>query len=97
MMVQRISRTEELALPVFNNHIEAVEYFRNRYGDAFVLDAEGAADGETIYFYVLILDKAEWTKGKQHMQDHGYISGTDFLQSFQSIQISATGTIHIDY
>ena len=97
MMVQRISREDEANIPVFNSHIEAIDYFRSQYGDAFTVETESAADGETIYYCSLILDKTAWEKGKQHMQKHGYISGIDFLKSFQSIQISATGAVHIDH
>jgi thiamine biosynthesis lipoprotein ApbE len=45
----------------------------------------------------MVIDKDAWMKGQKQMQDHGYIVGTDFINSYQSIQISATGTIHIDH
>lgn len=97
MMVQRISREEEAELPVFKSYNEARAFFLNRYGDNFMLEDVETFDDETIYFCILVIDKEAWMKGQKQMQDHGYIVGTDFINSYQSIQISATGAIHIDY
>ena len=97
MMVQPISREEEAALPVFNSYNEARAFFLNRYGDNFMLENVETFDDETIYFCILILDKDAWIKGHQKLQEHGYVLGSEFLHSYQSIQISATGSIHIVY
>lgn len=97
MMVKPISREEEAALPVFKSYNEARAFFLNRYGDNFMLENVETFDDETIYFCILILDKDAWVKGCKQLQDHGYIIGTDFINSYQPIQISDKGSIHIVY
>lgn len=94
-MRQAITREEEQSIPEFNSHDEARKWFKGKYGNAFMLTEAEEIGDEKCFFYVLILDWTEYEKGQKEMEETGYISGTAYLRSRQSIQIMESGRVHI--
>lgn len=95
MGIQKISREEEARIPQFDSHEEAREWFKARYGDAFMMTDSEYIGGQKCYFYYLILDPEAFHKGQKEMQENGYSAGLAFMKSYQSIQIMQDGSVHI--
>lgn len=52
-----VSRKEAVNLPVFKNHKEAIDYFKKRSGERFLVTySREIFDPHTIYFCYLMLD-----------------------------------------
>lgn len=94
-MTQKISRKDEETIPQFHSHEEARKWFKEKYGNDFMLTDVEEIGEETCYFYVLILDRSEHEKGQLELKEKGYLVGTEFLNSYQSIEIMESGFVHI--
>ena len=94
-MAQKISRKDEETIPQFHSHEEARQWFKEKYGDDFMMTDSEEIGGEKCYFYTLILDRAKYEKGHRELVEKGYIIGTEHLNSYQSIEIMESGFIHI--
>lgn len=92
-----ISREEEVKIPEFNNHDEARQWFKAKYGDNFVLTDSEQIDDRKCYFYFLILDKAAFEAGQKELLENGYMvaNAKQYMFSHQPIQIFDDGSIHI--
>lgn len=77
------------------NHQSAREYFKKIYGKHFVLVDVDTIDGEKIYLYHLVLDEKKYKEGREKLLKGEIIFGTDYLFSYQPIEISEDGTVHI--
>lgn len=95
MRTQKITREEEVTIPLFHSHEEAKKWFEDRYGKDFILTGTDYVGEEMCYFYYLILDWEEYKKGRAQLQKTGRLTGFDFLYSHQPIQIMESGSIHI--
>lgn len=99
-MNRGISRTEEANIPKFNSHDEARAYFKEKYGDNFMMMDSAIIDGMKLYFYDLILNKEAYIlmqeKKRQSpiMLDTSTITEEMFFSS-QRIEIFENGNIHI--
>lgn len=91
-----ISRNEEFELPSFKNHNEARRYFRDKYGDNFLLTGiQNQLDGK-IYFYKLILNENVFREMNEELNNNGFCAMTDErMFCTQDIQIFSDGSIHI--
>ncbi|RFU65470.1 hypothetical protein [Peribacillus glennii] len=96
MAAQKITKEEEIKLPVFNSHLDAVKHFKNKYGDDFVLKSQGEKNGEKIYIYVLLLDKEAFKEGQEKLARFEMVP-PEFTNSFQSIEIMENGDLRIAY
>lgn len=98
-MIKKITREEEAQIPAFQSHQEARDWFKRKYKDAFMLTDSDDTGDEKWYFYDLILDRKKYEEGRWHIQTPPKSVKTryalDFLTSYQSIQISEQGHIHI--
>ncbi|OMP68450.1 hypothetical protein [Domibacillus epiphyticus] len=97
MAHHKITEEEESNLPMFNNHQEASEYFKTQYGDDFILKSSKEIDGETVYVYVLVVDREAYKRGQEKLARFEIVQGTEFTDSFQSINISENGDIFITH
>lgn len=94
--MKRISREEENAIPRYNNYLDMCEYFKVRYGKAFVFAKTDRIDGLRCYFHHLILDEQTYRKGLEELEQNGYLTDSlAFLDSYQSIEILENGALHI--
>ena len=50
----KISRQAESEIPEFSSHELAREYFKNRYGNHFVMMSSEVIGDEKVYFYSII-------------------------------------------
>lgn len=91
----KISRNEEANLPDFSSHEMARKYFKNKYGDRFVMTNSEILDGMKIYFYSLILDNEIFEDGQKKIGKGDPVHGLDFMNSYQPIEIWEDGRIHI--
>ncbi|OIK04559.1 hypothetical protein [Bacillus sp. MUM 13] len=98
-MHQRITEADDQELPAFENSEEASAYFKEKYGDDFILKSSKEINGEQIDVYVLVLDREafrngeeKWAKAHQEI-----IEESDFTSSFQSIGIGRNGEVYIAY
>ncbi|WP_432356087.1 hypothetical protein [Sporosarcina sp. A2] len=92
----KISRQAEKEIPNFSSHKLAHDYFKNKYGNHFVMMSTEVIDGQNVYFYGLILDRHNFEIGrKQLLRDGGIVGALDFMNSYQPVEIFEDGRIHI--
>lgn len=92
----KISRQAEAEIPEFDSHENARKYFKNKYGNHFVMMSSEMIDDEKIYFYSLILDRKIFEEGQKQMSKDGFMADAlDYMNSYQSIEIFEDGRIHI--
>lgn len=94
MTITRYNRKAEDNLPNFSSHEEAREYFKQKYGDAFIMTDSQEIGEKKVYFYRLILDPQTY-KENNELLNKGNIHGVEFLNSYQSIEMFEDGGIHI--
>lgn len=91
-----ITREEEAKIPSFISHDEARKWFKEKYGDNFMMTSSELIDGQKCYFYNLILDRNVFEVGQRELKKEGFMKDAlTFLGSYQSIQIFEDGSIHI--
>ena len=90
-----ISRQVEAELPAFADHEEAKAYFREKYGDAFIVQSVEEIDGQSCYFCALIVDRETFYAGRRKLMLGNAVMGMEFLKSYQPIEIMEDGNIHI--
>ncbi|MCM3358665.1 hypothetical protein [Psychrobacillus sp. MER TA 171] len=95
MTITRYNRRDEDNLPNFLSHEEARGYFKQKYGDAFIMTDSQEIGGKKLYFYRLILDPQTYKENINELLNKGNIRGIEFLNSYQSIEIFEDGGIHI--
>lgn len=92
----KISRQVEAEFPEFDSHEKARKYFKNKYGDSFILTSSEMIGDDKVYFYHLILDRQEYLKGREKLEKDGFIMNSlDFINSHQPFEIFEDGRIHI--
>lgn len=92
----KINRQAEADFPKFNSHEQARKYFKNKYGDRFVIASSEIIGEEKVYFYHLILDRQQYFDGFQALKKDDFImDSVDFINSHQSIEIFEDGRIHV--
>jgi len=94
---KRLTRKFESDLPRFSSHTEARAWFKELFGDDFMISDTDTIDGEKMWFYTLLVNRPEWEKGMSGLKTQGYSSGIDFLMSSHSIEIFDSGRIHVVY
>ena len=101
MRIKGITREDEAKLPRFGSLAEARAYFSARYGDdAFRIEESfvvGEGDDATvIYRFALVLDRDAYEEGRRRLMlgslDEGALK---FLQSYQVIEVSLEGSVHV--
>lgn len=102
----KISREEEGKIPKFNTHQEAREYFKSRYGQNFQMQDSQEYSGEKVYLYHLILDMNQYLEAikeinKLQIKSLGFNNDNSLLEkymfSYQAIEISESGNVHITH
>jgi len=93
--MKKYSRADEASLPVFYNHRQARLYFKNKHGDNFFMVDSDILEGEKIYFYHLVLNQQDYKKGINQLRSSGSVSGLEFMNSYQKIEIWENGNIHM--
>lgn len=92
----KISRQAESEIPEFSSHEAAREYFKNRYGNHFVMNSSEMIGDEKVYFYNLILDRKTYEDGYKQLVKDGFMADAlDFMNSYQPVEIFEDGRIHI--
>lgn len=92
----KISRQAEAEFPEFDSHENAREFFKNKYGDSFVMASSEMIGDEKVYFYHLILDRQQYFDGFQELKEDGFITDLlDFMNSYQPVEIFEDGRIHV--
>lgn len=92
----KISRQAEAEFPEFDSHENARRYFKNKYGDSFVMANSEMIGDEKIYFYHLILDRQQYFDGFKKLREDGIITDSlDFMNSYQPVEIFEDGRIHV--
>lgn len=92
----KISRRAESEIPDFTSHELAREYFKNKYGNQFMLMSSEVIDDQKVYFYSLILDREVFEDGQKQMLKDGFMADAlNFMNSYQPVEIFEDGRIHI--
>jgi len=94
-LVQKITRREEADLPSFNSHEEARAYFKDRYGNDFIMVGSEKIMGEKCFFYYILLDRAAFEEGTRKIQSGIHDASLEYLESHQPVQIMESGSVHI--
>ena len=92
-----ITREQEDVMPLFLNHKSAREWFKSHYGNRFVMKESSYIDGEKVYFYHLVMNRDAYLKGINKMSEGELIGGLDFIDSYQPIEITEDGMVHVIY
>lgn len=90
-----LSRQFEADLPKFNSHGEVRAFFKDLFGDDFMITDSSGAGADKIYFYTIVHDRPSWEKGMKELQDNGRTAGLDFFMSTQDIQVFEDGSHHM--
>ena len=92
----KISRQDEAKLPAFDSHENAREYFKDKYGDNFVMADSKIIGNDKIYFYHLILDSQRYYDGFNKLREDSIIvDSLDFMNSYQTVELFEDGRIHV--
>lgn len=92
----KISRQAESEIPDFTSHELAREYFKNKYGNQFILMSSEVIGDQKVYFYSLLLDQKVFEDGQKQMLKDGFMADAlDFMNSYQPVEIFEDGGIHI--
>lgn len=91
----KISRNAEAKLPNFSSHDKAREYFKNKYGQRFIMMHSEIIDDQKVYFYSLLLDPEAFHDGQKKLAKGEAVSGFEFMDSYQPVEIFEDGRIHI--
>lgn len=92
--MKEISKLREAELPVFQSHEAAISYFEETYGEKFVFEESLDTQSGRCSFYRLITDEEAYIKGISELNSTGHI-GLEFMRSYQPIQITEDGHVHI--
>lgn len=93
-----ITREIEQTLPLFLNHQSARIYFKKIFGNRFVMVDSFVVDGVKYYSYHLVINKDVYMENrKSEIMADLEITADNFFNSFQEIEISEDGFIHIIY
>lgn len=66
--VNRLTREIEQHIPEFGSHIEARDWFKEKFGDMFTnLKDVFDVDGETCFEYHVVVDPVEYEKGPRDL------------------------------
>ncbi|WP_373896407.1 hypothetical protein [Virgibacillus sp. CBA3643] len=90
-----ITREEETRFPTFLNHKSARLWFKEKYGKHFVMVGSEVIDGEKVYFYNLVLDRETYLEGREKLQSGEMVTGFDFINSYQAVEVYENGNIHV--
>ncbi len=90
-----ISREDEAKIPEFNSHDDARAWFKEKYGENFVLTSSEVIDERKIYFYHLILDRNNYDQLQENLQNGKGSVSIELMFSYQSVEIDANGYIHV--
>ena len=94
----KISRQAEAEFPDFYNHENARKFFKNKYGDSFVMANSEMIGDEKVYFHHLILDRQQYFDSFKKLKEDSFITDSlEFMNSYQSIEIFEDGRIHVIY
>jgi hypothetical protein len=93
----KITIGEENQLPLFINHKSARTYFKNKFGNLFVMVDTDLINGEKMYLYHLVLDKPTYLDGREKLKRGDIDNCGDYIVSYQDIQIGANGSVKIFY
>lgn len=75
---------------------EAREWFKEKYGDSFILTSSELIDDQIWYFYYLIIDRKVFEADQKEMELKGIMTDAiKFMGSYQEIQIMEDGSVHI--
>lgn len=90
----KIMEEEEANFPTFSNPIEAAAFFRQRYGDQFVIaDVWKFSDGKITYECDLVFDPVPYYDYREKVYDGTatWKEEDEYLESFQRIEIYDNG------
>ncbi|RLQ92324.1 hypothetical protein [Falsibacillus albus] len=82
-------------MPDFESHLEAREWFKERYENRFVLEGMAAIDGRRVYYYHLVKDPEVY---EQYMESFASeekhpITNSASFESYSTVEISEGGTV----
>lgn len=95
-----ISRQEEAQIPEFNSHDEARAYFKEKYGNKFIMIDSTVIDGMKLYFYDLVVNEEAYLLMQEKKRQSPIMLDVDTITeemffSSQRIEIFENGRIHI--
>ena len=90
-----ISREEEAKIPEFHSHDEARNWFKDKYGDRFMMTGSQDLEEGKVYFYHLILDEDKYKEFNRKLREDGHSSDMELMFSYQSVELFSNGRIHL--
>ncbi|MCW3793782.1 hypothetical protein OM416_19500 [Paenibacillus sp. LS1] len=92
-----LTRKFEADLPQFTSYKEVRTFFKDLFGEDFMLQSSEGEGKDKIYFFTLIHNRPVWEAGIKELEASGSLTGLEFAMSSQDIQIYVDGRIHIVY
>jgi hypothetical protein len=82
-------------IPDFKSHDEAREWFKNRYGDRFLMRATDMQDGKRVNYYHFVKDPDVYQPYMESFAsvDQHEITTTDVFKSYSTITIDEDGAV----
>lgn len=94
---KRFTREFESDIQEFESRKEVEDWFSDLFGEDFILQDVFSVGDKRCWNYTVIHDRDEWTKGQEILKQQGYLSGGDYMWSYQIVQVFEDGSIHIVY
>lgn len=101
-MNTKLSKLDESQLPKFNDHNEASNYFKLKYGEDFFFSNIFKFEGDNLHVYVLILDREKYNESQIYLMKNRTIffpvsdqTTKGYRESFQKIYIWETGKVMV--
>ncbi|WP_174728015.1 hypothetical protein [Mesobacillus harenae] len=83
-------------MPIFKNHEEAQNWFKDRYHDRFVRMTTNDEEGKMVYFYHLVKDPDAYQSYIASLEDPDTdITTTEPFYSYSTIEINEDGEISV--
>lgn len=102
-MNNKLSKADESELPKFKDHLEAIKYFNEKYGDDFVFSNNFIFEGNNIHVYLLVLNRKKFYEMQKYIIDRGGVplipvsdpTTKGYTDSYQSIHIHENGKVSV--
>ncbi|GAE35505.1 hypothetical protein [Halalkalibacter akibai] len=84
-------------IPDFKNHDEASSWFKNRFGDQFVLKNYDTIEGEKVYYYHVIKNEEVYHEYMESLAspEHTDITSPEPFESYSTVEITEDGGISL--
>lgn len=89
-----ITKEQYSSLPRFINHSAARKYFKDIYGELFVMKHVETVNSTKVFYYHLVTDKETYLQNFKKI-DSGF--SVDQYDCFQDVEVTENGNVYLVY